>query len=480
MQRVGHRLERVFNPRTVAVIGSKAANNHMWLRNVLTFQGKVYSVQIDEGESPGIAALGVENYSSLLDIPGPVDYVIVAVPRAVTPKVVKDCIAKGVGGVTLFTSGFAETGTEEGMRLQEEVRQLAQEWGLNLIGPNCMGIFNPSIGLRHNQEQYCGPGGCVGFISQSGTHAAFFSLMGARHGVKVSKSVSYGNAVVLDSPDYVEYLAQDEETRIIAMYIEGAKEGRRLFECLKAVTPRKPVVIWKGGQTEAGARAAASHTASLAQPYRLWQAMVRQAGAIPVESLEETIDVVRALLYIKHGTGRRVGLMAHTGGPSVVITDDFARADLEVPALTQESYDKLASFFNVIGGSYRNPLDMGSTLGMDANLDGLLRVLGQLLDIMGEDANVDVVTMELAVPFMARRWQREPETMARILDTMAYYRDRSPKPFMAVVRPLHMEEMAQQAEAGLVEREIAVFPSFQRAAVALRKMVDYYSFHRQD
>ncbi len=131
-----------------------------------------------QDEIPGIEALGIPNYHSLLDVPGEIDYVVCAVPRAVAPRVVADCVTKGVGGVTLFTSGFAETGEEEGIRLQEEIARLARESGLVLMGPNCMGIYNPALGVRQAAEQPAGESGSVGFISQSGTHAINFSLLG--------------------------------------------------------------------------------------------------------------------------------------------------------------------------------------------------------------------------------------------------------------------------------------------------------------
>ncbi|MFC2000753.1 CoA-binding protein, partial [Chloroflexota bacterium] len=179
-------LDRAFNPRVVAVVGDKKATDYMWLRSVTTFTGKVYSVQIDPAELPGIEDLGIENLYSLLDIPEPVDYVIIAVPREITPRILRDCIEKGVGGVSLFTSGFAETNTEEGRWLQNEIVNIASQANLNLIGPNCMGIFNPRIGLRHESSQYSGDGGPVGFIAQSGTHAILFSLVGEANGIKVS------------------------------------------------------------------------------------------------------------------------------------------------------------------------------------------------------------------------------------------------------------------------------------------------------
>lgn len=463
-------LSRALNPRTIAIVGDKRANAYLWLRNMSTFQGKVYSVQVDPAELPGIEEMGVPNYLSLADVPDEIDYVVCAVPRAVAPRIIADCAAKEVGGVALFTSGFAETGEDEAVRLQSEVGHIAREAGLALIGPNCMGVYNPKLGVRQSAEQPTGEAGPVGFISQSGTHAINLSLIGAAQGVRISTSVSMGNAEVLDVSDYLDYLAQDADTQAIAMYVEGIKDGRRLFEALRRACEAKPVVIWKGGVTEAGARATASHTASLATSNAAWDAVVRQAGALATESVDDTIDVLKALLHCKPGTGRRIGLMAMTGGQSVVITDAFVRAGLEVPLLTPASYDKLAGFFNIIGGSYRNPLDMGGTIGFGGQPEHLER----LLQILDDDEHVDAIAMELASGFMARRWQADPASLDALLDLLVAHQERSVKPFVTILHPGHMEEVAAQARSHVVERGLPVFPSFERAASALRRTIDYW------
>src|SRR2546425_11953670 len=327
---------------------------YLWLNCMKTFDGKVCSVQVDPNEISGIEAMGVPNYKSLLDVSDEIDYVVCAVPRPIAPRIIADCIEKKVGAVALFTSGFAETETEDGVAVQEQITQMAREAGLLLIGPNCMGIYNRRLGVRHSTDQPSGDAGNVGFISQSGTHCINFSFVGALRGVRCSKPGSFGNAVILDAPDYIEYLANAPETDVIAMYIEGTKDGRRFFDTLAEIARRKPVVVWKGGVTAAGSRAVYSHTASLATAPAIWEAAMRQAGVVQTESLDETIDAVNALTYCKPGTGLRMGLIAMTGGQSVVITDAFERAGLEVPLLTPASYEKLSSFFNIIGGSDRH------------------------------------------------------------------------------------------------------------------------------
>ena len=461
-------LDRVFNPRSVAVVGDKKENDYMWLRSLSTFTGKLYSVQIDPKELPGIQELGVENYSSLLDIPQPIDYVIIAVPRSIAPKIVHDCIQKDVGGATLFTSGFAEANTEEGRELESVIAEMAREANFNLIGPNCMGTYNPEIGLRNDANQFWGQGGPVGFIAQSGTIAIAFSILGEPNGIKVSKSVSYGNAVVLDSTDFLEYLATDKETRIIGIYIEGVKEGRKFFRCLRETTKSKPVLIWKGGEGEGGARAIAAHTASLASSLITWEALIKQCGAIKVDNLDSMIDAVKALLYLKPPNGARVGLVAMSGGQSVVIADAFTRVGLEVPPLSDSSYKDFSYFFNPIGGSYLNPLDISWNM---PSTEHLLKIL----NILSRDENIDSVILELLLPFLVLEWEHDPSYLDNLIEALARFKTACPKSFLVVLTPWLMEAEATKVMARLIERGIPSFLGFERGAKALKRAEEYHS-----
>ena len=466
-------LARAFNPRAVAVVGDKRAMNYMWLRSQSTFQGKVYSVQTDERELPGIAALGVPNYPSLAEIPGEIDYVMTAVPRQVAPRIIADCAAKKVSGVMLFTSGFSEVGDEDGNRLEQTIANTARAAGLALIGPNCMGIYHPRIGLRNYPGLPTGEAGTVGFIGQSGTHTITFSLAAPHHGLKISKAVSFGNAAVLDASDYLDYLATDDETRLIGMYLEGVREGRRFFSLLRQVTPHKPVAIWKGGKSEAGRRAISSHTGSLAVPTAIWDAMVRQAGAIPAETFDEMLDVMKLLLLAKPTTGTGVGLIALTGGPSVVITDAFEKAGLRVPLLSDASYQELSAFFTVIGGSFRNPLDSGHTIGMGQTSPNLER----LLSILDRDPQIDAIIMDTGAGLVAGQWQAHPQTFATLLDTLSSFAVRSAKPFFVILQPFALEAALLEVREQFHARGIATFATHERAARALRLVTEYWHFH---
>ncbi|MEE8400395.1 MAG: CoA-binding protein, partial [Desulfobacterales bacterium] len=280
-------LDRAFNPKTVAIVGDSQKGGFPWLRNLSEFRGKVYSVQVNPESIKGIKALGVENYTSLLDIPEPVDLVIVNLPRTLAPRILDDCIRKKAGAVHFFSSGFGETGTEEGMNLERTLVEKAERANFHIIGINCRGIFTPKIGLKQIAEQYSGISGPVGLISQSGGHAMTFARLAYLQGIVINKSVSFGNGIVLNACDFLEYFAEDPEIKIIAMYMEGVKDGPRFVRLLKDVTTRKPVVILKGGRTSDGGRAVASHTGSLAIPDRIWDGIIGQTGAISVPGLDE-------------------------------------------------------------------------------------------------------------------------------------------------------------------------------------------------
>ena len=467
----GHKLDRMMNPRTVLVVGDKGPG-YMWIKNNLPFKekgGNLYSLQIDPKEIEGIEKLGVQNFTSMADVPDEIDYAVVAVPRQVSPFVLKDLIAAKAHGAGFFTSGFAETGEELGIQLQAQLTQTAKEANFNLVGPNCMGLYLPRVGVRFNADAAVADDGRIGFMSQSGTHGIMFSLVAAANGLHLSRCASIGNAVVLDISDYLEYMAHDSETKVIGMYVEGARDGRRFFETLRAACQKKPVVVWKGGQTAAGARATMSHTASLATPQATWDGMMRQCGAITTDNLDQTVDAMRALLQAKPVPGNRMALLAQTGGQSVSITDAFAKAGFEVPRLAEDTYTKLAEFSNIVGGSYQNPLDMAGTI------QGKVEILDRILQLVDADPNVDAMAMELSAMFAARQWKSKPESLTEMLQALATHAQRSTKPFVTVLHAAHEEEYVGSIKSKFNDVGLPVFSSFERAAGALARSRDYHA-----
>jgi acyl-CoA synthetase (NDP forming) len=463
-------LSRAFRPRAVCVIGDKKASGYLWLRAMARLKTKLYSVQINPDEVAGIEAMGVENHKSLAEITEPIDYAVSAVPRQVAPRLLRDCVANKVGAIGFFTSGFSETGEELGIRLEAELRDAALNSEIALVGPNCMGLYNPEVGLCNFPDEKVGGAGDVCFISQSGTHTINFCMQAPSRGIKVNNAASIGNVLVLEAADYIDLMADDPATRVIGMYIEGVRDGRRFFESLRRAAVRHPVVVWKGGTTEAGARATFSHTGSLATAQSVWRAMIRQAGAVEVANLDAMLDTVELLARGRRVTGRGMGLVAMTGGQSVVITDTFAHAGLDIPPLSQESYDELKTFFNVIGGSYRNPLDAGGTIGSGINPGGLDRILG----ILERDAAIDSIVLEIGTGLRAQRWAEHEDEIVGLLDKLAEYSARCAKPFAVILHPAHLDAIVARAKELARARGLVVFDSFERAAAAFATACEYW------
>lgn len=457
-------LDATFSPRTVAVVGAKKSSNYNWLHNMDTFKGKVYSVQVDPNEIPGIEELGIPNYKSVSEIPDEIDYVVIAVPRRVVPTVFRDAVSKGVKTIHTFSSGMAESGEDEGIEIQKAITQMALDADIVLVGPNCMGIFNPSVGMRFNVAQKVIEPGSVTFISQSGGHAGTLTETAQANGIAVNKTVSFGNAAILDSPDLLEYFANDDATRVITMYVEGPRDGRRFLNVLKETTKRKPVVLWKGGQTDEGKRASSSHTGALTGSAQVWDTVARQAGAIRADSLEEAIDITKALLYLPPTTHEGVGVIGGTGGQSVSMTDAFAKQGLAVPLLSPPSLERLSSFFQLVGAAYYNPIDIG----------GLNRpMLETIIDTLFTDPLIGTVAVQMG----AGALQGDRESALEQLELYEAARDRTGKPALVIFQtpnPYQDGDALDDLDKLLQAKGFPTFLNPDRAANAVRKVVNYH------
>jgi acyl-CoA synthetase (NDP forming) len=460
-----NKLDRAFNPRVMAVIGDKKETNYMWLRAQKGFKGKLYSVQIDPKEIDGIKALGIANYPSLLDIPEPVDFAIVAVPRSVALRVLADLINKKVPAAHFFTAGFSETDTEDGRQAERKLKDMAEAANFHIIGPNCMGIFSPGAGVKQNAEQYSETVGPVGFISQSGNHAVNFAQEAHLHGVEINKVASFGNGTVLESADYLEYFAHDPGIKVIGMYIEGLKNGRRFLKVLRETTAKKPVVIWKGGRSDEGIRAIGSHTGSLAIPITTFYAAVRQCRAVTVNRMEDMIDTLKALIYLPEIKSNRVAAVGGSGGGSVAVSDAFAEAGLKLPPFSKSSYDEFASFWVNVGGGYKNPVDT-----YNANR----REMKRILDIMARDTGTDNIVALFAARNAGPAAQATPDIQ---LTPFADIKQMTGKPVMAIISSpsdgpsvgAAMEMMGKLQAMG-----IPAFLGMERGALALYKAYEFW------
>jgi acyl-CoA synthetase (NDP forming) len=377
------KFDYIFYPRTVAVIGASDSDGFSQALMGTKIRDNLFLVNPKYKELHGKRC-----YASILDVEDGIDYVVIAVPALLVPRVLGECIEKGVKAVHVFTAGFSETGIEERKVLEDEVRNIAKG-KINLIGPNCMGICCPKSGLTFVPDILTEEGP-VGVISQSGTFAEQFLSIGKLRNVKFSKVVSYGNAIDLDCPDFLEYLTHDQETKVIALYMEGTKNGKRLKAALGEAAKLKPVLALKGGVSEHGRRAASSHTGSLAGSPEIWSSLFKQAGVIQVEDFDELLDTTLALSCVPFPAGKGIALITNSGGFSVLETDLCAKAGLEVPQFTQETIAELRKMVPIAGTSINNPLDAWPIY---YNMPGATGTLADAIRALSHDRNIHAIVL---------------------------------------------------------------------------------------
>lgn len=375
------------NPKSVAVVG--ATNNpvkfgHFLLLNLLDlgFKGKVYPVNLKAGE-----VLGVKAYPRVDLIPEEVDVVAIIVPAANVRQVMQDCAKKGVKGVVILSSGFREAGGE-GIKREHEIIEIAKKAGIRILGPNTTGIINSTnkfttsfVPLPKLRE------GNVAFIAQTGLFAAatFWWILSAEP-FDLSKVIGLGNKADVDDSEALEYLAYDEDTKIIAMYMEGVKDGPKFLKAARQAANRKPVLILKSGRTEAGKKASQSHTGSLAVKDEIFEAVCKQTGIIRVKDFEELMDFVKAFALQPLPKGNKVAILSMTGAGCVMAADECENHNLEVAQLSRRTVKYLESYMPS-GIEIKNPMDTEMLFEAVGPEDCLRISLGAVL----EDENVDSV-----------------------------------------------------------------------------------------
>ncbi len=437
------------------------------------FRGNIYPVNPRYSEVAGLTA-----YPSVRDIPGHVDYVISCLPAAGVLDMLADCAVKGVRAVHLYTARFSETGRSDAAALEQEVLVRARQAGIRLIGPNCMGIYHPGYGIAFGfgLPKESGP---VGMLSQSGGGASSFALMAGKRGVRFSKIISYGNAIDFNECDYLDYFTADSDTKVITIYAEGIRDGRRFVDSLRRAAAVKPVIVIKGGRGESGTRAVASHTASLAGSAAAWRSLIRQTGAVPADSLEEMADLAISFCFLPSITGSRVGVAGGGGGPSVLSADECEEAGLDVVPLPDGIRRELKARGSEIWDWISNPVDV-SILGGFAMSDlDMLRLMGASDDF---DLLIGIVNETTMLTLSTR--ETVELRLGSICDDYRRLKQEVAKPFLAVLADdgsgsdLYGNWSGQaisQVRTDLISAEIPFYSTIQRAAVAARKMIDYYA-----
>lgn len=443
-------LEPIFYPRGVAVIG---ASNREGNFGRLFLEGfvqmgfeKLYVVHPREKE-----VLGVKVYPRVMDIPGEVDLAMVVSPLDTVPGIVKECAEKGVRGAVIFTAGFGERG-DEGRKLEREIVDIAHYGHTRIIGPNCQGIYCPASRVTHftglSRES-----GTVAMISHSGSLSAMLPMSAIAQGIRFSKVVSCGNECDLNAVDFLEYFGQDTETKIIIAYLEGVKDGTRFCQLARSISKEKPIIVWKGGTTERGARAAASHTGALAGSSEVWRAAFAQTGIIGAQSAEEMLDYLQAFYYLPLPRGERVAIVSGPGGPAVATSDACIEAGLELSQISEYTKRRIAEAIPPVGTSTDNPIDLGMSSAFSPQL------YADSIKALGGDEEVDMLLI------IGGSW------LPNFGDTLF-------EGVKGVNKPAAYVGMGLMPVVSA--KGIAVYPDGRRAAMALGKLVEYTRFRASD
>ena len=466
-----HLLDEILHPRSIAFAGASINTRGDNLFTPLLdygFRGNIYPVNPKYKE-----VMGLKAYPSVRDIPGPVDYVISAISAARVPRLIDDCAYKGVKGIHLYTARFSETGRQDATRLEQEILQRAQKAGIRLIGPNCLGVYYPSVGISF-KKGFPKDSGRVGLASQSGGIVGDIVDMGAMRGLRFSKAISYGNALDLNECDFLDYFAQDPEIEIIIMYIEGVRNGRKFYDILRRTTPHKPVILIKGGKGQSGSRVTASHTASLAGSMRVWETMLEQAGAISAFTMEEAVDLGVAFNFLPPITGYNVGIAGGGGGTSILAADDCETAGLNVIPLPEKIRHDLKNAGSEIWDWINNPWDMSVWVGKNWPI-------GDALMTMAGSKEFDLFITHLRDNYHSRQ---EGVSVAQYISEYRLEK-LTDSPLLAVVEERFagvdnnpdrawLLELVEKAKAEFIKAGIPVYPSTIRAASAAVKLIEYY------
>ena len=468
----------LFEPKTVAVIGASAKGgalpNH-FIRRIreFGFSGAIYPIHPSAPEIDGLPA-----YKTLAETPLPVDYAYIAVAGAQIPAML-EAVGRYKPGHVRFaqvvSSGFGEV--DEGKDLQQALVAAAHAGGMRLIGPNCLGIFTPRGGVTFAEV---GPqlAGSVGVVSQSGGLGTDIIRRGLARGVQFSGLITVGNCADVAPTELLEYYFADAQTKVVGMYIESAKDGRRMFELLREARATKPVVILKGGRTKQGLAAAASHTGSLAGDDRVWVALSRQTGCVLVDTLDQFIDTLLIFQSLTPKAGQptqHVTLFGNGGGTSVLATDYFARLGLDVTPFDAATIEPLAALKLPPGTSITNPVDCPvGTLQQD---DG--RVAEKILDIIYSSGKLDALVMHLNMSAFLGRTR--PEVLDNLVAATLRVQQKYPgrAHFLLVLRSdgePALEERKRAFRDKALALGVAVFDEMSNAGHALAALKAHEQF----
>ncbi|HUN54673.1 MAG TPA: CoA-binding protein [Smithella sp.] len=474
-------IDRIFAPQSIAVVGVSAEGMGFGRGILLSLIAIGCECKLYPVNKKGGSIAGMTIYPSIEDIPDKIDFAIIAVPAHLVPSAVEACRLKGAVGVEILSSGFREIGTPEGIALEEELQAIAKK-GIKVIGPNCFGIYCPKSGLTMlpGPDLSRKPGG-VALLSQSGGLSVDFAHIGKWRGINFSKVVSFGNGCDLRETEMLEYLRQDPETKVICMYIEGVSDGREFLSTLRETASRKPVIVIKGGLSDSGRRAAASHTASLGGQRDIWEAALRQCNAVMVENLEEMTDAALAFSLLPVGVYRGCSVAGGGGALGIAAADAAEPFGLEVPRLRDDLQKAIGEILPKPGSSPVNPIDIANPFVTPATIKDILLYAAK-------DDHVDIhILIQLLYHYKSIQSSLGNVRLKDITPSMELARacgqamEEGGKPVMLVLPnfkqeedAIEIEEVIRETRRLFTEAGMPVFDDVKNALRAITFVSTYY------
>src|SRR5580700_2385536 len=406
-------LDALFAPSSVALIGATSRPGTVGrtvLENLLgdTFRGKVYAVNAKHDE-----VLGLRTYKSIRDIPHPVDLAVVATPAATVTQIITECVDAGAKSAVVISAGFKERGAE-GAALEQQIKEQLKRSSLRLIGPNCLGIMNPTIGLNATFAKDPPQAGNVAFLSQSGALLSAILDWSHREQVGFSAIVSTGSMLDVGWGDLIYYFGDDPHTKSILLYMESVGDARSFLSAAREIALTKPIIVIKAGRSEAASRAAASHTGALTGSDDVLEAAFRRCGVLRVQNIADLFYMAEVLSKQPRPRGPRLTIVTNAGGPGVLATDSLMATGGELTVLSSESLHELDGFLSS-HWSHNNPVDVLA----DADAEGFVKAVG----IASKDAASDGLLAIIAPQGLA-----DPTQVAERMKPLAHT---SSKPLLA-------------------------------------------------
>jgi acyl-CoA synthetase (NDP forming) len=386
-KKIAEELDYIFKPKSIAVIGASDTFRKwgflMVERPLKTgFKGAIYPINPRKRK-----ILGLPAYPSIFEVPSDIDLAVITTPAATVPGILRDCVNKGIKGAVVISAGFSEVG-EEGKGVEQEMVEVARSGGIRLVGPNCMGIWSAEgqLSLCFPRAPKVGP---IAFISQSGTFGVAMAQVASDKGYGLSKFIGIGNQADLETSDYLEYLADDEDTKVIVLYLEGLKDGRRFFTVASQVIKKKPIIVYKAGRSLVGKRATLSHTASIVGSEKIFDGVCKQVGLLQAEESFHLFEMAEALVGLPLAGGNRVAILG-SGGQGVVGTDACSALGLELPELDTDTASRITALLPAHAPLARNPVDFAGSSRTALQEAGIIERLLKLDYIDGVISNVPV------------------------------------------------------------------------------------------